>query len=116
MRVIKARQKITLTEIEEMAGKMFGDLVKGVIDIEKEIIALDTEMHVDEEVLLLEQGSGQGDLWGINLYPELYGSDDFIEFDSMINLRPSQNNRSRGVESKEIQTRIRKIIEKVIKK
>ncbi len=95
---------------------MFGDLVKGVIDIEKEIIALDTEMHVDEEVLLLEQGSGQGDLWGINLYPELYGSDDFIEFDSMINLRPSQNNRSRGVESKEIQTRIRKIIEKVIKK
>ncbi len=94
---------------------MFGNLVKAVVDVEKKILVVDAEMHADEEQFLLESGSRQQDLWGINLYPELDG-DDFIEFDSMIDLRPSQNNRTRGVDYPGIQKKIIGIVnEKVIK-
>ena len=66
-------------------------------------------LHSDLEQLLLENGSCQEDLWGFNIYPEVEG-DDFIEFDSLINIRPRQNNRSRHVEEESIQLRIREIV------
>ena len=113
MRLIK--DPIKLDELKEMAPKMFGNLVKAVVDIEKQIMAVDAEMHSDEEGMLLENGSKQSDLWGINLYPEKTG-EEFIEFDSMINLRPSQNNRSRGVENLEIREKIIKTVSKLIEK
>ena len=113
MKVIN--DKISLLELRQMAEKMFGNLVKGVVDIKKEIMVLDGELHADEESSLLENGSEQKNLWGINLYPELEG-DDFIEFDSMINLRPSQGNRSRGVEDPAIREKIKAIVKKLIKK
>ena len=99
-----------------MAQKMFGNLVKAVVDTEKEIMAVDAELHSDEEALLLENGSEQKNLWGINIYPEFFGKKDLIEFDSMINLRPSQNNHSRGVEDLEMQKRILEITSKLISK
>ena len=90
-----------------MAETLFGNLVKAVVDVKREIIAVDAELHADEESLLLENGSTQEDLWGINLYPEFdKNSEDFIEFDSMINLRPSQNNRSRGVDDQAVRDKI----------
>ncbi len=113
MKIIK--DEITLKELEEMAQKMFGNLVKGVVDIEKEIMTVDSSMPADEEALLISKGSKQKNLWGINLYLELKG-DDFIEFDSMINIRPSQNNRSRGIDDKEICQKIKKIVNKLVKK
>ena len=73
-------------------------------------MVIDAEMHADEERELLTTGSKQSALWGINLYPELYNTDDFIEFDSMINLRPSQNNKSRGIDDINIQNKIREIV------
>lgn len=112
MKIIK--DQIKINEIEEMAKNMFGDFVKVVIDIEKEIIALDAELHADQEALLIEKGSSQKDLWGINLYPEMHASDDFIEFDSMINLRPSQGNKSRGVDDEKNQNKIKQIINKIV--
>jgi len=102
-------EKMTQTELAAMAEAIFGNMVKGVVDIEKGILALDAELHSDLEAFLLESGSKQMNVWGINLYPELQG-EAFLEFDSMINIRPSQNNRSRGVESPEIQNKIRAII------
>lgn len=101
--------KISKLEIKKIAEHSFGDLVKAVVDIDKEVIAIGGEMHADEESYLIEQGSAQQDLWGINIYPDEKG-DDFIEFDSMINLRPSQGNRSRGVEDKKIKDLIKKIV------
>lgn len=98
-----------------MAEKMFGNLIKAVVDIEKEIMAVNGELHADEEALLLQNGSKQQNLWGINIYPDLQG-DNFIEFDSMINLRPSQGNRSRGVDSEEIRKKIIGIVNKLITK
>lgn len=113
MKIIK--EPISISELQEMSKMMFGNLVKAVIDVEKEIMAVDADLHADEESLLLENGSRQEALWGINFYPELTG-DDFVEFDSMINLRPSQDNRSRGVDDVKIQQAIRRIVDKLVKK
>jgi len=109
------REALTLDELKQVASALFQNMVKGVIDIERETIALDAELHSDLEALLLEDGSKQKDLWGINLYPDMQG-EEFIEFDSMINVRPSQGNRSRGVESPETRKKITEIIAKVIQR
>lgn len=110
------KEKIKLSEIEQMAKNRFGNLVKAVVDVEQNLMALDAEMHVDEEQLLLNFGSKQENLWGINLYPEFFGTPDFVEFDSMINLRPNQNNRSRGVDNLETQKKIIEIVNNLIEK
>lgn len=109
MKIVNTQDRLTLTELKEMAADMFGDMVKAVVDVSLNIMVVDAELHADEEALLLENGSDQHDLWGINLYPELEGS-DFVEYDSMINLRPSCGNRGRGVEDPEIRERIQKLV------
>lgn len=93
---------ITLSELTNMAASIYGTLVKPVVDVEHCILVVDSELHVDQEQYSLEQGSNQKKLWGINLYLQQYGSDGFIEFDSMINIRPRQQNMSRGIENEEI--------------
>jgi len=111
IRLIK--DKISLIELKKVAEERFGDMVKAVADLEMGIMAIGAEMHSDEEDYLLERGSKQDNLWGINLYPDNSG-EDFIEFDSMINIRPRQNNRSRGVDDKKIQMRIREVVNKLL--
>ena len=86
--------------------------IKAVVDIKKEIIAVDSSMHYECEQLLLENGSKQEDLWGINLYLDSDNVDEIVEFDSMINVRPAQNNRTRGVENREIQDQIKRVVKK----
>jgi hypothetical protein len=108
-------KKISLLELKQMAKKMYSDLVKAVVDIEKEIMVVDGEMHADEEQLLLAKGSKQENLWGINLYPDLFDK-NFIEFDSVINLRPRLNNFSRFVEDEKIRKKIIEIVNKLVKK
>lgn len=106
---------ITIKELKEVSQTLFGDFVKAVVDVDLDLIAIDAELHSDLEALFLEQGSHQKSLWGINLYPELEGS-DFIEFDSLINVRPSCGNRTRSVDSKDTQQKIIDIVNKWIKK
>ena len=98
-----------------MAAATFGDMVKAVVDVERELLAIDGDLHSDLEAFLIENGSKRQDLWGINLYMELAG-DDFVEFDSMINMRPSQGNRSRGVESPQTREKIMQIVAKRIQR
>ncbi|HDT13191.1 MAG TPA: hypothetical protein ENO03_02420 [Candidatus Aminicenantes bacterium] len=112
MRIVDS--PITLDELKTMAEGLFGNLVKAVVDVERRIMALDGELHADEEALLLESGSRQESLWGINIYPELEGPDR-IEFDSMINIRPSQGNRSRGVDDPKVRERIIQIVAGLMK-
>ncbi len=106
-------KEITILELRKMAQETFGNMVKAVVDVKRKIMAVDAELHADEEAYLLENGSDQRDLWGINLYPEVSGA-DFIEFDSMINLRPAQGNRSRGVEDAKTQEKIRLIVSTLV--
>lgn len=99
------KDPITLDELKKISAAMFGNMVKAVVDVDRKLIAIDAELHSDLEALLLENGSKQFNLWGINIYPDLSG-DDFIEFDSMINVRPSRGNRSRSVEDERIRNMI----------
>lgn len=114
MQIIKS--PISLKELQQLAQGKFGNFVKVVVDIEKEIMAIDGELHADEEALLLDHGSKQTNLWGINLYPEKASDHEFIEFDSVINLRPSQKNFSRGIDDLSLQEKIKKIVERLITK
>ncbi|PIV22864.1 MAG: hypothetical protein COZ69_08095 [Deltaproteobacteria bacterium CG_4_8_14_3_um_filter_45_9] len=107
-------EAIDIKELIKIGEEGFGDLVKGVVDIEKETMAIGGELHADEEAILLSSGSKQENLWGINLYPQKK-DEEFIEFDSVINLKPSQGNRSRGIENPQIQKRIKEIVERLIK-
>ncbi|MBC8175400.1 MAG: hypothetical protein H8E82_07085 [Candidatus Marinimicrobia bacterium] len=106
---------ITIEELLLIAKDSFGDLVKAVVDVDREIVAIDAELHSDLEALCIENGSKQNCIGGINYYPEMEG-EDFIEFDSMINLRPSQGNLSRGVKDEMIRKKIVEISYKWIKR
>ena len=101
--------KISIKELKDMSSRMFGNVVKAVVDVEKHILVVDAELHSDQEAYLLQLGSQQENLWGINIYPELEIGER-VEFDSMINLRPSQGNHSRGVENEDIQKKILDIV------
>ncbi|TAL51059.1 hypothetical protein EPN81_01015 [Patescibacteria group bacterium] len=108
---------ITLAELSVLANERFGDLVKAVVNVKNGSMVVGCELHVDAEQLLLQKGARQQDLWGINLYPDAFEDlERFVEFDSMINLRPGQGNRSRGVEDPNIREKILKIVrQKVVK-
>jgi hypothetical protein len=105
---------VSIAELKQMAETFDGELVKGVVDTAQGRLVLDMDLHVDGEQFLLKSGSEQTSLWGINLHPDVVGSDEFVEFDSMINIRPRQNNRSRGVEDPEIRQLIIDVVTKVI--
>lgn len=113
--VMKEIKSLTVNQLKAMARRLYGSLlVKAVVDIEQARVVVDARMHVDEAAYLLENGSKPADLWGIKLDPDKFGQDDFIAFDSMVNLRPSQNNNSRGIEDETIRQKIRTIINRVI--
>ncbi len=113
MKIIK--KTLTLDELKQMAAAGFGNMVKAAVDVDRGLIAVDAELNSDLEALLLENGSKQKSLWGINLYPNIE-DDGFIEFDSMINMRPSQGNKSRGVEDRGIYNKIIEIVTKGIER
>lgn len=104
---------LTKSYLETVAKEQFGNLVKAVVDIERKCMAVGGDLHADEEALLLENGSEQNSVWGINLRLDKTG-DDWIEFDSMINVRPSQGNFSRNVESQEVREKITHIVNELI--
>lgn len=103
---------ISRDELTEIAKQQFGDMVKAVVDVDRGIMAIGGELHSDEEAILLDHGSQQRHLWGINLYPDKPVG-EWIEFDSMINVRPSAGNRSRNVESQDLRDTITRIVDRL---
>lgn len=109
------KESITRFELRQIAKERFGDLVKAAVDIEKGIMAVGGELHIDEEVELIEKEKSKNEnVWGINLYPDRKG-DEFIEFDSMVNIKPNFGNRTRGVDNLEIKNKIISVVNKLIK-
>lgn len=105
---------ISREQLRKLAENTFGDMIKCVADIKTGDLALDAELHADLERLLLENGSAVQDLWGFNLYPDVDG-DDFIEFDSLINIRAWQGNPTRGILNPEVRAAICRIVgEKIL--
>lgn len=112
--IILIDQPISCQQLKKIASQRFGDMVKAVVDLEKNIMVIGAELHADEEAFLLDRGSEQKNLWGINLYPDLDMS-EMLEFDSMINIRPSLGNTSRNVEDLETRQKITSIVTSLIK-
>lgn len=112
MTIIKT--PIKKSELIKMINEEFGDIVKAVVDVNQGIIAVGGELHSDEEVLLFEQEkSKREDTWGINFYPKK-SEGDWIEFDSMINIKPQFGNRSRDVENAVVREQIKTVIKKLV--
>lgn len=107
------RKKISFQELKEIAALNYGDMVKGVADLRQKIVALGGELHADAEAILLDDGSRQMDLWGFNIYPDK-PREEWIEFTSLINIRPSQGNRSIVINDPQIQQQIKNIIDSLI--
>lgn len=111
-RIVK--DKISQTELKALAHEQYGDIIKAVVDTEQEIMGVGGELHVDIQSILIEKEGSEGQsTWGINLYLDKTGQ-DFIEFDSMINLKPNLGNKTRSVEDSETQNKIREIINKLV--
>lgn len=105
---------ISVAELKTLAHEFYGDVIKAVVDTEQGIIGVGGEFHSEIEKLLIEKrGSKREDTWGINLLLEKTG-DDFIEFDSMINLKPAFGNRTRSVEDPVVQQKIRGIVQRYV--
>ncbi|MGH9930255.1 MAG: DUF5674 family protein [Pyrinomonadaceae bacterium] len=114
MGTIFISEPISSKQLREAGEELFGDMVKAVVDVDKEVMAAGAELHADEEAFLLERNSRQESLWGINLYTDRT-LPEMVEFDSMINIRPRQNNRSRGVEDAALQERLIEIVRKLVR-
>ena len=109
------KDPVDLSTVAQMAEETFGDFVKGVVDIEQKLLGLGGELHSDIEEALLRQGSIQQNLWGINLHPN-ENWPEMVEFDSLINIRPRQRNRSRDVEDETLRKQILKLIEEIVRR
>jgi len=107
------RSAITRADLKAIAEQQFGDMVKAVVDIDRRVMAIGAELHSDEEAALIEDGSAQSSLWGINLYHGESG-DAFLEYDSMINVRPAAGNRSRTVESVGVRASIQEVVRSLV--
>ena len=107
------QKSITRAELAALAENTFGDMIKCVADVKLRLLAVDAELHADLERLLLENGSAGEDLWGFNLYPEEEG-EEFIEYDSLINIRSWQNNPTRDVRNPDIREAIKQIVKQFI--
>ena len=105
---------ISLDKLKLLAKETFGDMIKAVVDLEKGVMAVGAELHADEEALLLDQRSRLTDLWGFNIYVD-QPRDSWLEFNSMVNIRPSQGNLSRDIQSEDIKNKIIEIVNKLIK-
>jgi hypothetical protein len=115
MRKVSEADPVSLDELRQMAKARFGDMVKAALDLRRGVMLLDADLHADQEAELLAEGSAQRDVWGINLYPDLPEA-EWLEFDSMINLRPSFGNRSRSVDDPAVREAIVQLVGRLVRR
>ncbi len=107
------KQPIKKTAILAQHNTFFKTMIKVVVDVEKKIMVIDAELHADLESLLLEEGSKQEDLWGINLFLKNEPA-EWIEYTALINIRPSSGNRGMEVQNPSIRVKIGKTVKELI--
>ncbi|MFH1943728.1 MAG: DUF5674 family protein [bacterium] len=106
-------RKVSMDRVKTLCERWFGDMVKMVVDIEKGIMGLGGDLHADAEALLIQNGSLQENIWGVNLYPDL-DSKNRIEFTALINIRPAQNNPSMEILDDLVKKKVKAIIERLV--
>ena len=89
---------------------MKDDFIKVVVDLERRIIAIGCELHIDCAEELVNDGSLGKDLWGVNIYPQK----KIIDFVSMINIRPADGNRSMEIELPSIRRKVEEIVKELL--
>ena len=107
------KEPVSLEEIKILAREIYGEMVKGVVDIERGVIALGGEWHMDANTVLISDGSMQQNVWGFNIHVEERG-DSAIKFVSLINIRPAQGSRGMEIQDEELRSKIRTIVERLI--
>lgn len=105
--------QIPKEELLALAKSGYGEMVKGVIDINKRLLALGGELHSDSEQVLLDRGSKQADLWGFNIYPGKT-REEYLEYTSMINIRPRQGNMDRDIKDLNLRRQIKSIVDAMV--
>jgi hypothetical protein len=106
-------ERIERQELSRLVAAHFGDMVKIVVDVRREVVAVGGELHADAEQLLLEQGSRQADHWGANYYPGR-GAKECLEYTALINIRPSQDNPSMEIQDAEIREKVRSMAQRLV--
>jgi len=96
-------------QIEGMLDE-YSSMIKIAVDIRQNSLAGGGEMHADCEQVLLENGSEQEDIWGANWYP----SDQRIEYEALINIRPALGNRGMLIQSQEIRNAVEVITRSIL--
>jgi hypothetical protein len=113
MKIKIVESTISADELKEIGKEFYISMIKGVVDIEKEIVAFGGEYHMDANIILLDSGSKQQDIWGFNIrFDE--PKEHWIQYESLINIRPAQNNPSTEVHDQKIRDIMKRIINKKI--
>jgi len=113
MNVKVFKVKVSKDELESLCQLGYGDMVKGVVDLQNKIIALGGELHADCEQMLLDQASRQENLWGFNIYPKK-SKEERIEYTSFINIRPKQGNSQIEIKDEQLRQRIKTVIDALV--
>ena len=113
MEIQIVRDTIPIANLTPIAAAWYVDMIKGVIDVEQEILALGGEYHMDANTVLTENGSKQSDVWGFNIHLNK-PREEWIECLSLINIRPAQGNRGMHVEDAALRERMSTIINRKI--
>src|SRR5580658_4005976 len=113
MKIKVFNSSVSKEELFDLAKSSYGDMVKGVVDLNNRLLALGGELHADCEQVLLDRGSKQVDLWGFNIYPEKT-REEYLEYNSMINIRPRQGNMSRDIKDLNLRRQIKKIVDDMV--
>lgn len=114
MEIKIVKKEISLEEVKKTAEEQYGNMIKAVVDIEKEIMAIGGELHSDANDLLNKAGSDQRKVWGINIFPKK-PKEEWIEFNSLINIKPKEGNFDMDIKFEEIKNKIKEIVNKLIK-
>lgn len=99
------RSRATEQELNEMLEAL-SDYIKLAVDVQRGILAGGGAMHADCESALLEDGSLQEQVWGADWYP----ASQQVTYESLINIRPRQGNRSMEIHDLELRARIAEIV------
>ena len=113
MNIIILDHKIDIEEVKKLADFWYGTMIKGTVDIELARVALGGDYHIESSEILTKSGSKFEDVWGFNIRFE-ENKDGVLEFDSMVNIKPNLDNRSRGINNEEVIKKATEIIHKFI--
>ena len=109
MNIKLVEDKISLQELREVAKEFYSTMIKGVVDIEKEIAVFGGEYHADANEIILKNGSRQSDVWGFNIYLDK-PRESWIEYVSLINIRPQAGNMEMEIQDRDIRDKVKAIL------